>query len=152
MERIDTCGSITQGTKAAGVSYQAAWDAMDAMNNPAPASAVTMATGGRGDGACLTEVGRRLIATYRTIAARSERFLAEVNAAQGGGKTGTALDLSRLALRASARNRFIGHIVAVAASTVDPEVVLARQDGERITAGVTNESVALLGLLASGSW
>jgi len=75
-----------------------------------------------------------------------------VNAAQGGGKTGTALDLSRLALRASAHNRFIGHIVAVAASTVDPEVVLARQDGERITAGVTNESVALLGLLASGSW
>jgi molybdate transport system regulatory protein len=149
LEQIEQRGSITQAAKAAGVSYKAAWDAVDAMNNLAPAPVVATATGGRGGGTRLTDEGRRLIATYRTIAAEYQRFLAGVNAALGGsgGETGAALDLlRRLALRTSARNQFAGRIVAVTARTVDAEVVLALPGGERITAGVTNESVELLGL------
>jgi molybdate transport system regulatory protein len=150
LEQIEQRGSITQAAKASGVSYKAAWDAVDAMNNLAPAPVVTTATGGRGGGgARLTDEGRRLLATYRTIAAEYERFLADVNAALGGssGETGATLGLlRRLALRTSARNQFAGRIVAVTARTVDAEVVLALPGGERITAGVTNESVEILGL------
>ncbi|MBK1631358.1 molybdenum-dependent transcriptional regulator [Thiohalocapsa halophila] len=157
LEQIDRCGSITRAAKGAGVSYKAAWDAVDAMNNLAPAPVVATATGGRGGGgARLTDAGRRLIAAYRSIAAEYQRFLAGVNAALGeaGGMPGSsdsALELlRRLALRTSARNQFVGRITAVTARTVDAEITLALAGGERITASVTNESVELLGLKPGG--
>jgi molybdate transport system regulatory protein len=84
LEQIEQRGSITQAAKAVGVSYKAAWDAVDAMNNLAPAPVVTTVTGGRGGGGTrLTDAGKRLIAAYRTVAAEYERFLAGVNAALG---------------------------------------------------------------------
>ena len=146
LEQIAARGSITQAAKAVGVSYKAAWDAVDAMNNIAPAPVVETATGGRGGGgARLTDEGRRLISAYRTVAAEYQRFLTGINAALGD--PGAALEmLRRLALRTSARNQFIGRIVAVSARTVDAEVQIELQGGERIIAGITNESVELLGL------
>jgi molybdate transport system regulatory protein len=146
LEQIAERGSITQAAKAVGVSYKAAWDAVDAINNVAPSPVVATATGGRGGGgARLTDEGRRLITAYRTIAAEYQRFLAGINAAMGA--SGATLDmLRRLALRTSARNQFIGRIVAVTARTVDAEVWIEIQGGERIIAGITNESVELLGL------
>ncbi|MBK1620821.1 molybdenum-dependent transcriptional regulator, partial [Lamprobacter modestohalophilus] len=47
LEQIGERGSITQAAKAAGISYKAAWDAVDAMNNLAPTPVVATATGGR---------------------------------------------------------------------------------------------------------
>jgi molybdate transport system regulatory protein len=146
LEAIGERGSITQAAKAVGVSYKAAWDAVDAINNVSPAPLVATATGGRGGGgARLTEEGRRLIAAYRTIAAEYRRFLDGINAAMGD--SGAALDLlRRLAMRTSARNQFFGRITAVTARTVDAQVQIEIQGGERIGAGVTNESVESLGL------
>jgi molybdate transport system regulatory protein len=146
LEQIAARGSITGAAKAVGISYKAAWDAVDAMNNCAPAPVVATATGGRGGGGTrLTDEGRRLIEAYRTIAAEYQRFLAGVNAAMGD--SGAALDmLRRLALRTSARNQFIGRIAAVTARTVDAEVEILLAGGERILAGITNESVEQLGL------
>ena len=146
LEQIGERGSITQAAKAAGISYKAAWDAVDAMNNLAPAPLVSTATGGRGGGgARLTDEGRRLIAAYRTISAEYRRFLNSVNAALGDREAGVAM-LQRLALRTSARNQFIGQIVSVTARPVDAEVEIAIQGGARLRAGVTNESVDCLGL------
>jgi molybdate transport system regulatory protein len=63
------------------------------------------------------------------------------------GDPGAAFDLlRRLALRTSARNQFIGRIVAVTARAVDAEAQIEIQSGQRITAGITNESVECLGL------
>lgn len=146
LEQIDARGSITQAAKALKVSYKAAWDAIDAINNLAPAPLVETATGGRGGGgARLTDEGRRLIGAYRTIAAEYQRFLAGINAALGD--SGAALDLlRRLSMRTSARNQFVGQVIAVTARLVDAEVLVALPGGERITAGVTNASVECLGL------
>ncbi|MBK5941758.1 TOBE domain-containing protein [Halochromatium roseum] len=146
LEQIGERGSITQAAKAAGISYKAAWDAVDAMNNLAPTPVVATATGGRGGGgARLTDEGRRLIAAYRTLSAEYQRFLESVNAALGDREAGVAM-LQRLALRTSARNQFIGQIVSVTARPVDAEVEIAIQGGARVRAGVTNESVDCLGL------
>ena len=146
LEQIGERGSITQAAKGVGVSYKAAWDAVDAINNVSPKPLVETATGGRGGGgARLTDEGRRLITAYRTIAAEYRRFLDGINAAMGD--SGAALDLlRRLAMRTSARNQFFGRIVAVSARTVDAQVEIEIQGGERITAGLTNESVESLGL------
>ena len=70
LEQIAERGSITQAAKALKISYKTAWDAVDALNNLAPARVVETATGGRGGGgARLTDEGRRLIDAYHTIAA-----------------------------------------------------------------------------------
>jgi molybdate transport system regulatory protein len=146
LEQIAARGSITQAAKGAGMSYKAAWDAVDAMNNLAPAPVVETATGGRGGGgARLTDEGRRLIDAYRAVAAEYRRFLDGLNAALGDPKASLEV-LRRLALRTSARNQFIGRIVAVMARTVDAEVEIAIQGDRRIIAGLTNESVEQLGL------
>jgi molybdate transport system regulatory protein len=146
LEQIAERGSITQAAKALKVSYKAAWDAVDAMNNVAPSPVVETATGGRGGGgARLTDEGRRLIAAYRTIAGEYQRFLDGINAAMGD-PTATLDLLRRLAMRTSARNQFIGRIVSVTARTVDAEVLIEIQGGQRISAGVTNESVESLSL------
>lgn len=146
LERIAERGSITQAAKSLKISYKAAWDAVDAMNNVAPAPVVATATGGRGGGgARLTDEGRRLIAAYRTIATEYARFLDGINAAMGDSTA--ALDLlRRLAMRTSARNQLIGKIVSVTARTVDAEILIEIQGGARIAAGITNESVESLGL------
>src|SRR5690606_38518675 len=43
-------GSITQAAKAFGISYKAAWDAIDAMNRVAGEDLVERSSGGRGGG------------------------------------------------------------------------------------------------------
>lgn len=146
LERIGELGSITQAAKAVGVSYKAAWDAVDAINNVSPTPVVATSTGGRGGGgARLTDEGRHLIGAYRTIAGEYRRFLDGINAAMGDPTA--ALDLlRRLAMRTSARNQLIGRIVAVSARTVDAEILIEIQGGDRIAAGVTNESVEALSL------
>lgn len=146
LEQIAARGSITQAAKTLKISYKTAWDAVDAMNNVAPAPVVATATGGKGGGgASLTDEGRRLIAAYRTIATEYARFIDGINAAMGDSTAALAL-LRRLAMRTSARNQLIGRIVSVTARTVDAEVLIEIQGGERIAAGVTNESVESLGL------
>ncbi|EIC23187.1 TOBE domain-containing protein [Thiorhodovibrio frisius] len=146
LEQIDACGSITRAAQAVGISYKAAWDAVDAMNTLAPSAVVVTATGGRGGGGTrLTDEGHRLIAAFRTIAAEYRRFLADVNAALDDAGVDLNL-LRRLSLHSSARNQFFGRVVAVSARMVDAEVEFELPGDHRLRAGITNESVESLGL------
>ncbi len=146
LEQIAVSGSITQAAKALKISYKCAWDAVDSMNNVAPAPVVTTATGGRGGGgARLTPEGERLIAAYRTIAAEYAQFLEGMNARLGDSTAALTL-VRHLALRTSARNQLLAKVVEVTLRTVDAEVVLEISGGARIVAGVTNESVETLRL------
>jgi molybdate transport system regulatory protein len=47
LEAIDRYGSISQAAKAVPLSYKAAWDAVDAMNNLAEAPLVERSVGGK---------------------------------------------------------------------------------------------------------
>ena len=50
LEAIERYGSISQAAKAVPLSYKAAWDAVDAMNNLAEAPLVERSVGGRHGG------------------------------------------------------------------------------------------------------
>ena len=50
LARIAECGSITQAAKAIKMSYKAAWDAIDSMNNLAGEPLVERVAGGKGGG------------------------------------------------------------------------------------------------------
>ena len=68
LEAIERHGSISQAAKAVPLSYKAAWDAVDAMNNLADQPLVVRSTGGKhGGGTLLTDHGRKVVALYRAL-------------------------------------------------------------------------------------
>ncbi|WP_454720268.1 MULTISPECIES: TOBE domain-containing protein [Cupriavidus] len=142
-------GSITAAAKAVGLSYKAAWDAIDAMNNSAGEPLVVRATGGRGGGGTLlTARGESLIRTYRALEQEHQRFLAHL--ARLGNLDAPArqdLDLiRRFMVRVSARNKLFGTVAAIRAGAVNDEVTLALPGGQQVVASITHESVETLGL------
>ena len=143
---IAESGSITAAAKAAGLSYKAAWDAVDAMNNLAGKPVVATAVGGKGGGgARLTARGVKLLGTYRIVAEENQRFLAGINARLQDADRDLRV-LGGLGLRTSARNQWAGTVSKVRHGTVNDEVELQLAGGDRLVAIVTHESVEDLGL------
>jgi molybdenum-pterin binding domain len=137
--------SITAAAKASGLSYKAAWDAVETMNNLAERAVVVTSVGGRGGGgARLTPHGRELLATYRAVEAENTQFLRQVNARLAGRNQAPAL--GRLSLRTSARNQWAGSVTRLRRGAVNDEVEVALGGGDRIVAIVTHASVENLGL------
>lgn len=143
-------GSITQAAQAVGMSYKAAWDAVDAMNNLAGEPLVERCAGGRGGGSRLTERGRQLAERFAQIESAHQRFVRLLSS--------EAIDLSQdfnllrmLNMKTSARNQFVGTVSGYRAGAVNDEVELALPGGARIVAIVTRESTEQLGLKLGAS-
>lgn len=76
LKHIDETGSISKAAKAMKMSYKAAWDAVDAMNNTLGIPVVESSTGGaRGGGSQLTETGRSLLIEYQLLDMRHREWL-----------------------------------------------------------------------------
>ena len=142
-------GSITQAAKAFGMSYKAAWDAIDTMNTLAGEPLVVRSTGGRGGGSTrLTERGERLVQRFGQIDAAHQRFLKLLD--EEATDIDTEFSLLRvLNMKTSARNQFLGTVTSVRSGAVNDEVELTLPGGARIVAIVTSESTASLGLRTS---
>jgi molybdate transport system regulatory protein len=70
LETVADAGSISAGARAAGITYKAAWDALDAMSNLfGTPLLVTRAGGAAGGGATLTPTGIRVIEAFRRLEA-----------------------------------------------------------------------------------
>lgn len=151
LEAIAKHGSISQAAKAVPLSYKAAWDAIDAMNNLASEPLVIRITGGKhGGGTELTAYGRRLIAFYRALEAEHQaavaRLAERMNDVAGDGVADFRQLLRRMSMKVSARNQFASPIAAVKHGEVDCEVRIWLDDDLELTALVTRESVENLGL------
>lgn len=152
LEAIDTHGSISQAAKAVPLSYKAAWDAIDAMNNLAPEPLVLRTTGGKhGGGTALTEYGRRLIGFYRALEAEYQaavtRLSDRMDEAAGNDVAAFRQLLRRMSMKSSARNQFAGPIVEIKEGIVDCEVRIQLGKGLDLTAIITRESAENLGLV-----
>jgi molybdate transport system regulatory protein len=139
-------GSITKAAKAFGMSYKAAWDAIDAMNRVAGEPLVERVTGGKGGGSTrLTDRGRRLVERFAQIDAVHRRFLGLLDAPASDLEREFSL-LQVVNMRTSARNQFIGTVTAVQPGAVNDEIELALTGGARLVAQVTRESTSALDL------
>jgi molybdate transport system regulatory protein len=151
LECIEQHGSISQAAKAVPLSYKAAWDAIDAMNNLADQPLVLRATGGKnGGGTQLTDYGRKVIALFRALESEYqsafERLTASMNEGQAGDFQQFRRLLRRMSMKTSARNVFAGHIVGLREGNVDFEVRIRLDDQNEIVAIITGESAEALEL------
>jgi molybdate transport system regulatory protein len=139
-------GSITQAAKAFGMSYKAAWDAIDTMNALAGAPLVERSTGGRGGGSTrLTDRGRRLIERYAELDAVHQQFVRLLDQEAMNLERPFSL-LQAVNLRTSARNQWVGTVTAVRSGAVNDDVELTLPGGVRLAAIVTRASTEALGL------
>jgi molybdate transport system regulatory protein len=143
---IDGSRSITAAAKAAGLSYKAAWDAIDAMNNLAGRPVVATSVGGKGGGgAQLSAHGCSLLQTYQAVAAENERFLSDVNSRLRGADRNLRT-LGRFSMRTSARNQWSGQVAKLRRGTVNDEVEIKLAGRDRLVAVITHESAENLAL------
>lgn len=143
---IDTEGSISAAARKVGLSYKAAWDAVDLMNSLAGDLLVERVTGGkRGGGAHLTDRARQLIAWYQAAQAEHQRFMDTLARFGPDGARHMNL-LHSMALQTSARNCYEGTIGAIAAGRVNDRIRLDLGDGTSLHATLTHASTERLGL------
>lgn len=151
LEAISRYGSISQAAKAVPLSYKAAWDAVDAMNNLAEAPLVERAVGGKhGGGTQLTEYGRRVIAMYRAVEQEYQQAIDRLAVRLGdGGETNVRQFqtlLRRMSMRTSARNQFVGTVSGLREGEVSFEVRIRLDDANEVVAVITRASAENLEL------
>lgn len=133
LRAIHEHGSISAAARLCQLSYKAAWQHIDKMNNLSPTPLVERLTGGKGGGGTrLTPLGERLLAAWE--------------------KTGIALHshphhdtqalslLSRLAVRTSARNQLAGDISHITHGAVNDTVTICLPGGSQLQAQITCDS------------
>ncbi len=165
LRRIGACGSISEAARRSGVSYKAAWQALETLGNLAGTPLVEKAVGGSGGGgAVLTAAGQRVL----DAAARLDRARAEVlavlepDAGAAAGAVATALrtgaglaalalrtgaGLAALALRTSMRNQFACTVQSLRTRGGLVRVGLQLPGGALLHARITRESAQLLQLV-----
>lgn len=151
LEAIAQHGSISQAAKHVPLSYKAAWDAVDAMNNLSDAPLVARTTGGKhGGGTVLTEQGLKVVALYRAMEAEYQAALDRLTARWGevehGNVRGVQQLMRRMAMRTSARNQFACTVSGLREGEVDYEVFLRLDGKQELVAVITRESAESLGL------
>jgi molybdate transport system regulatory protein len=146
LEAVAERGSITHAARAFGMSYKAAWDAIDLMNTLSATPLVERVTGGKGGGGTrLTAHGHRLIERYRQLDEVHQRFVRLL--------TEQGMDLSQdfsllkvLNVKTSARNQWVGVVSAIRAGAVNDEVEVMLPGGVPLVATITRESTEHLQL------
>jgi molybdate transport system regulatory protein len=146
LEAIERLGSITQAARDVNLSYKAAWDAVDAMNNLAERPLLIRAPGGQGGGGSrLTEHGREIVRLYRLLESGYQRLLTHMQAQMHDLDSLNEL-LRSITVKTSARNQYRGTIKSVRRGAVNADVILELGEGLEIFANVTNEAVEELRL------
>ncbi|MFP8780668.1 TOBE domain-containing protein [Hydrogenophaga sp. RWCD_12] len=144
LRRVAETGSISQAARDAGISYKAAWQAIDTLSNLSGQSLVERTVGGAGGGgAVITPQGMQLLSLADELARAREAVLSRFAG-------GSSLSFG-LGLRTSMRNQLPCHVESVEPLGQDDPTVLVRlrTPGQSLlTSSVTRESVDLLGLRA----
>ncbi|MBU1990130.1 TOBE domain-containing protein [bacterium] len=147
LKQIQHSGSITKAAKAMKMSYKAAWDAIDAMNNLAQNPLVQSSKGGKGGGGThLTEYAKGLIETYEILYEEHQLFLHNLSLRIKDNGAHLSL-LERMSMRVSARNQIAGTVVEIKKGAIHSEISLQLQSGDILKALLTNDSLRALDII-----
>jgi len=146
LNAIKRHGSISKAAKAVPMSYKAAWDAVDTMNNLSGTPIVLRETGGKGGGGTtLTEYGENLLKTYSILKEEQKHFLERLKQVTDVDK-GTLKTIGRLSMQISARNQLTGTIEKIITGMVNTRLYLQLKSGNKLISVITNNAVTALGL------
>jgi len=145
LRRIDEVGSISEAARRAGVSYKAAWQALETLSNLAGTPLVEKAVGGSGGGgAALTQAGRRVLDAAVLLAKARSGVLGDLG--QNSRRPAGEMNLTALGLRTSMRNQLPCVVAALSAAHGLVRVKLVLPSEASLYSRVTRESAQLLGL------
>ncbi len=143
LRRIKECGSISEAARRAGVSYKAAWQAIESLTNLAGGPLVERVVGGsNGGGSSLTPVGEEVL----EIADELTRARADVLARFRLKDKPQLARIGMSTLRTSMRNQFPATVERMKMGSALVRLLLNISPQNRIRASVTMESSQLLGL------
>ena len=143
---VKRTGSISKAAIEVPMSYKAAWEAIEAMNNLSTTPIVQRETGGVGGGGTkLTPYGENLINTYEILRSEQKKFLENLSQ-RTDINTGTLKDIRRLSMQISARNQISGIVELITNGTVNAEVYIKLKSGYTIVSVITNTAVSNLNL------
>lgn len=144
LRRIGQAGSISEAARASGVSYKAAWQALETLAQLAGVPLVEKAVGGSGGGgARLTAAGLQVLEAADALQQARARTLAELARTPA---PSAGVQRAALALRTSMRNQLSCMVVSVRPVQGMVRVRLALDDTLVLHARITRESAQLLGL------
>lgn len=142
LRRVADTGSISQAAREAGISYKAAWQAIDTLTGLSGTTLVDSTVGGNGGGgARITPQGLQLLALADELARARDAVLARF--------AGGPVLAGGLGLRTSMRNQLPCEVLGAEPVSPDDPTVLIRlrtAGGALLTASVTRESADLLAL------
>lgn len=141
LRALDGCGSISQAAREVGVSYKAAWQAIDTLGNLAGVPVVEKSVGGAGGGGTkLTASGQELLRAAEAMAQARGAVMQQLQ---------TPLPVQRLGIQSSMRNQWPCVVEHVEIAGPLALVQLQHPQGDlQLTARITAESAQLLGLQA----
>lgn len=145
LELIDKYGSISKAAKELGLSYKAAWDMVDSINNLSPYPVVESKSGGKGGGkTVLTEYGKKLLKDYKIIESFITNITQEIT--KNVEETENLLNLyKKMSMKISARNQLLGKVIEIKKGIINAEVV-GKFSGQKITAVITKDALDELDL------
>ena len=145
LRRVGETGSISQAARDAGISYKAAWQAIDTLTSLSGVALVERTVGGSGGGgARMTDQGRHLLALADELARTRDTVLARHAGVVSANPMGVGLGV-----QTSMRNQvpaFVDGVEPVAQGDPVMHVRLRTEGGHRVTSSITRESADLLGL------
>lgn len=158
LEAIHQHGSLNRAAREVPLSYKAAWDALEQLNQLSPEPLVLRSTGGAGGGGTrLTAYAHQLVALYRAMQSSQQDVLNRLPEHPPGGDAPALRTLiRRMTMRSSARNQYAcavaglsdrGGLVDVALDLLDAQGAA----GERVVATITPESAQGMGLAAGST-
>lgn len=146
LERIDKTGSIHAAAKEMKMSYKAAWERINGMNNLADHPLIERTTGGKGGGGTkLTPYARELISTFHRFNELHRQFIDRF-AEAGDDPERLARILSRTFLTTSARNQIPATLSKIESSGLNAILTLTLVGGGELISVITQKSVQNMGL------
>ncbi len=147
LQAVSREGSITAAARTVGLTYKAAWDALDAMQNLFGRPLLQTRSGGKsGGGSQLTPAGLQVIEAFGRLEGEMARVLRSLEPDLRGTGVSPRDLVTGYFMKTSARNALRGHVAAIEQDALSAEVEVSVSDHASIYARVTAPSVRELGL------
>jgi molybdate transport system regulatory protein len=143
---VAECGSITQAAKNINMSYKAAWDAIEQMNNLAGEPLLERSSGGKGGGGThLTTRGQQLVDNFKLIEREHHAYIARLNQ-PATGLADEMLLIKKMNMKTSIRNQYRGIVSQIKTGAVNDEIEIQIAGKQTLIAIITHDSTEELAL------